>query len=501
MKSAVLAQARKEFRQLLPWWAITAAGLVIFSMAEAWSIEHAFQARPQQFWLVGLLTYGSGAVMLGAMAIGHEYSHHTLPALLLQPVARTQVLLVKAGVLAVLLATLAWLAIVTLGFNMIGGGPRSMVFGWLPIACGFCLAPLVTMVCRTTLAGAVLSAAGTLALFPAGSALGVPYSATLQLVLGLSVVSAMLSWWTFTRLQVAGGPQTEIDLAARFRRAPRNLDDAVPVSRRRHPLRLLLGKELRLQQPTFAVSACFVLAWLVATAARAGASGPLPDDVLYIAAFLHGGLVPLMAGALASAEERRFGTADWHRLLPMSARMQWAVKAGVAVLSGVALSVALPMLMMRLAPDPGLESAGIPIAVGMALLSLSALYVSSLSANGVHALLATPPLVGGAVLLTMVTTWPLNPVTQRLAPGVAALLDPVIRLERYAGWFDDCVWWAVVGLNLMLLWFSYVNHSSADRSARTIVRQLGWLGTYILVAGFVLTVMSLMFVRAVSGRV
>jgi hypothetical protein len=164
------------------------------------------------------------------------------------------------------------------------------------------------------------------------------------------------------------------------------------------------------------------------------------------------------------------------------------------------LTVALPMLMMRLAPDPGIESAGIPLALGMALLCLSALYVSSLSANGVHALLATPPLLGGAALLIMVTGWPLNPLTQRLALGVATLLDPAIRLERYVGWSSDVIGWAVVGLNLLLVWFSYVNHFSADRSPRAIVRQLGWLGAYILVAGFVLSVMSIMFVRAVSGR-
>ena len=58
--------------------------------------------------------------------------------------------------------------------------------------------------------------------------------------------------------------------------------------------------------------------------------------------------ISLLAGSLASAEERQLGTLEWHALLPMSARTQWTVKAGMAVGVAVVLGLGLPALLSSL---------------------------------------------------------------------------------------------------------------------------------------------------------
>ena len=54
--------------------------------------------------------YFLGVAALGALSIGHEYSHSTLTLLLSQPRSRARLFLVKQGVLAAMLLTLAAVA-------------------------------------------------------------------------------------------------------------------------------------------------------------------------------------------------------------------------------------------------------------------------------------------------------------------------------------------------------------------------------------------------------
>ena len=109
MSSASRIQAWKELRALLPWW----GAVVITLLALGQLID------PRMVWPVnsptavgiGVCVYIIGSIALGALSIGHEYSHRALPMLLAQPISRTRVLATKLGVLAVLLAALAAIAI------------------------------------------------------------------------------------------------------------------------------------------------------------------------------------------------------------------------------------------------------------------------------------------------------------------------------------------------------------------------------------------------------
>ena len=62
------------------------------------------------FKLWALLVHGGTSVALGALSIGHEYSHRTLPLLLSQPASRARVFVVKQVVLAMMLLSLALVA-------------------------------------------------------------------------------------------------------------------------------------------------------------------------------------------------------------------------------------------------------------------------------------------------------------------------------------------------------------------------------------------------------
>ena len=81
-----------------------------------------------------------GAAALGALSIGHEYSHRTLTLLLAQPARRERLFLAKFGVLLAMLLTLVTVAAVVL-FSSSGSlrGPRSLLqseYGLMG-ACGF----------------------------------------------------------------------------------------------------------------------------------------------------------------------------------------------------------------------------------------------------------------------------------------------------------------------------------------------------------------------------
>ena len=56
------------------------------------------------------VAYGLGAVALGALSMGHEYTGRTLSLLLTQPVSRWRLFAVKSGIAALMLVALAAVA-------------------------------------------------------------------------------------------------------------------------------------------------------------------------------------------------------------------------------------------------------------------------------------------------------------------------------------------------------------------------------------------------------
>jgi hypothetical protein len=482
---------KKEIRAIAPGWLACLALLAAVALMDLPSAHN-----------VSIAAAFLGAIALGALSMGHEYSGGTLSLLLSQPRRRPSMVLLKLSVLAPMLLTLS-----ALGF-VIGGGPQDekrLVFV-LPLLCGLCIAPWFTMLCRNSLAGIVFTAATPVAVMlvsevsaavkfgtgPAMAADALAFKAALFWwgMLAISAVAAAFSWRVFMRLEVTDGRGQAIRLL--WLRAGTPPTATVPLPVHRRPLWLLAKKEWRLQQLTFAVSGLYVLGWFGLWSARSA----IPDLhilLLFVLTALNVLAVPVLAGSLASAEERQLGTLDWQALLPMSARAQWVMKAGVTVGVACVLGLAVPMALASMTGSREIRdgvqsflSAGVGFAV--VFLSVMSLYVSSLSASSLPALLWS--VAAGCGLMTFANSWLLMGVVRLGAdPGfnplgfltwwtgdgrsssgrlfVLLMVMSALAVSLYAG-----------GL-VLLLRFAQANHRSAERSARRMSRQLLSLGTFL----------------------
>jgi hypothetical protein len=497
--AVVVPRLRKEVRGLLPMWLICLVPIA-FTAVIGRGLEP-----------IGFAFYVFGAVAIGALSIGQEYNCSTLTLLLSQPINRGRLLLHKAAVLAVLLAVLAvavwWnLAPVAGVIDNPSSAPQwRPVMLLVPLLSGFFLAPWLTMVCGSPLAGMVFAFAIPGAMWVAGDlTAAVIYGGELSQTAGAralsqdifwrgtvlaSLAAAVGGWWSFTRLEAIDRRGFDVRLPAWFSGRARETDSSTGVSHltRRRAVWLLVAKELRLQQLTFAISGLYIISWIalllltpVALKTRATA--------LYVSSLLHAGAIPLLAGSLASAEERQLGVLGWQTLLPIAAWKPWTVKASVALLLTVGLVFGLPALMSRL-PDSTELIAGelsSPIAwsyvFALVAIAVSSLYVGSLCTNGLRALVISMPVALAVVQFAILGyRGAYGTFAQRLqylwsqpGPSNRAL---VYELVAHSVWVVGA--FAILGL---LLRFGLVNYRSAERGSRRVVEQVA------IVAALVMTV-------------
>ena len=273
----------KEVRALLPVW-LGCLALMVAGLAPGDGTIRALV----------VLSYCAGSVALGAVSIGHEYTHRTLPLLLVQPASRARLFLVKQLVLAVMLLALAAAAWATAFFPSSAAAMAVM----LSVLGGLFVAPCLTMLSRNPLAGTVFT-----------------------------IVIPGLFW-----LEAIEGRGQDLRV---------DLREAAPVAAgaTQPPIWLLVKKELGLQQLAFGVSGVYVLGWLLIYL-RAG----IRDAALDVAGaltFFFSGLLAMLIGSLASAEERQLGTLEWQGLLPMASWKQWVVKVGTAMALSMVLGIGL----------------------------------------------------------------------------------------------------------------------------------------------------------------
>ena len=469
----------KEIRALLPTYAAALGSIAIGCV----SSSHLLIAS-------GLLGFAFGSVALGAQSFGLEYSHRTLGLLLSQPIDRRRVFFYKLGVLSVMLVTLT-VAILVLYDDLLrlAASPHtepSMLM--LAAACGLFVAPALTMICRSTLAGMVFTIAipGLLSvgadvfgamLYGLDDSNAIDRFSLLVFWRGMLVIcalGALAGWRMFMRLEVIEG-HTPLEF-------PGSLtgDAATPAvaSARQHWTWALVKKELRGQQMAFVVAALFALVmgglmWLDASRAE-GTKLPLA-----FIAMLYTGVLAILVGSSASANERQFGTLEWQILLPVPAWQQWAIKIAVVCGLGLLLGIGLPALMRAFDSSP--ESfewrAAVQVASMMLLLTSGSVYLSTLCTSGVGALVLSFPTILATSFLTMTVGNIVGPVVmqyRRAHPYSRPHLEfdaAVLLLYAIGG-----------GLVALLLWLAFLNHRSADRSVARTSKQVLGLAGYITVA-------------------
>jgi hypothetical protein len=310
-----------------------------------------------------------------------------------------------------------------------------------------CLAPLLTMVCRTPIAGVVFTGATPVWVLALS---GVVRPRMLWTsVLAACVAAAVGSWRGFMRLEAIDGRGSDLELP-RLSRADASTTVHARVHPARHPLWQLVKKELHLQQMAFAVGAVWVAIWVaVFTLAPM-----VPTFALFpveVVSALYGVLLALLIGALASAEERQLGTLEWQLLQPVAAWQQWVVKVGTVLLLAAVLAFAVPVVFA----GRHIAVSG-PFAAVIFALTIGSLYISSLCRNSIRALtIAAPTLLGLLALWTYLA-------------GIYSI--------RYHG--PHLVAMSVGPLSAVIppmLWFSLENHRSSRPGVANVIRQVLWM--------------------------
>jgi hypothetical protein len=473
----------KEVRALLPTWSASMLALIVARALD----------DPKSY-VLGLLVCGFGVVALGALSMGHEYTHRTVGLLLTQPSPRARLLLTKLIVLVPLLLTLAaagWLALLNpLNDQFPMGGRRgadwsSPVVIILPVVVSLSLAPLLTMLCRSSLAGMVFGITIPAVLGLLAQLLAVATYGWMQVnsdaadhfatnvfwseMTAVSAGAALATWLVFRRLEAIDGPVPDIQLPATWRPAPAEAD----APAHRHPVWLLVRKELRLQQMAFIVAGLYLAGWAALSSVR----HVMPEifgPPLGAVAVLYAGLQALLIGSVASAEERQLGTLQAQVLLPMATWRQWLVKTGTALALALALGIGWATLLSALHPSAD-DIRVNPLLLAMAtLLTVSSLYVSTLCNSGVKALLLS---LFGAPLLILLLRWldaGLTVALQALGlaqwPASAQAIS--LSLWLFAG--------MTAGFVLLALWFGLLNHRSVERAAVRARSQVIWIFCYFV---------------------
>jgi hypothetical protein len=419
----------KEVRALLPLWV---GGLAVLGCLVALRARTA--VSDGLMIVLGMLICGGASVALGALSIGHEYAHQTLASLLSQPASRGRLFLTKQSVLGVMLLILAEVAWVSVFYPSGGNG---LIVG-VSVLCGLCLAPLLTMITRNPVAGIVFTiAVPGMAWLPVDWLVARPLKLTAfwTAMVALCAVAAALGWRTFKRLEVTTGRGPHVFMRWSSPGA------VVAPAQPHHPLWWLVKKELGLQQMTFVVVAIYLLGSL-------GILSHVTDvtaDVHAAITAMYSGVLVLLIGSLASAEERQLGVLESQLLLPMAFSTQWMAKIGITVGLSLLLAVGLPALLI--VSRGGAVRINEWYACAILILAVTSLYVSSLCSTGIRALLLS--VLATPVVLLIAAQFGLG--SDHLTMSQAVML---------------------AGFLTLVLWFGLENHRSAERGAARIGRQV-----------------------------
>lgn len=491
---ATSAVLRKEVRAIGPMWLAFAASMVSVS------------------WVgrgLEMVVFVAGVFLLSAWSMGHEYSHRTLQNLLGAPIERRRLFALKFGVLAVAVLALAVIVVAIERYlgreTMLPGLFRNMRLGLgtavvLPLMTAYCLGPWFTMTGRSPIAGAVFPGAVLCLVWLGGDLVGIARfglgqdqaaavdalrtHVTWRATLLLSALGAMLTWRTFVRLEAIDTVvEWQMPAALRRRAAARRPVAARLTAGRSHWLGRQLRKELRLQRMVFLIAPLYVVAWTAIVATRHLLLPALPMSPITV---IYAGVVALLLGSFASAEERQLGTHAWQTMLPVPAWRQWAVKVFVALALNLLLCVVLPRALESMTTiEFGVDDVGATwwpwLLAGMTVVSL---YVSSTSQSGLRALVASMVVAGPIVLATAAAA-----VSSRLMSAyvVQVLIETgwyrsggyhwvssFVARGAYVTTMEELTVSIVAGTvaGILLLVLALRNHRGVERRAGVVLRQV-----------------------------
>ncbi|HEX3800012.1 MAG TPA: ABC transporter permease subunit [Verrucomicrobiae bacterium] len=362
------------------------------------------------------LVFAGCACLLAASSFGGELDSRTLLLLLAQPVSRRQVWFEKLLVLGVALILAAGAAMLSLEFLYRGGEIVTLhemirVFG-PEIVIAFCSASLMPLISKNLIGGAALMVLMPLAL--AGGFFFICWGAAQytshpdvpflqdffqqhpRWAIGVpgAIYCATVCWFgycVFMNFQVIDSHSQEVKLPESWEAAlSQPLKKLLPSYT--SPLASLIRKELQLQRSVYLVAfVAFVIFvfgtidWRLTKSETANALR-FADAAIYIV------LLPILLGAISTAEERNWGTIGWQLTLPISPLKQWLVKMGVSIASLIVLGVIIPVLWF--AVEHGLKGSDSSDLLDFALFTMAYVlafgafvFASSISLNAMRAII------------------------------------------------------------------------------------------------------------------
>lgn len=385
---------KKEIRLLLPSF----VAAVLLAMIQGIT-------RPYDFYVASLLFFG--LTIMALTTIGREASLNTFSMLMSQPTERIRIWKTKLCVLAVafLIVFLVWLC--AFGISIINSSGNDSewedsynlfiticLIATSTFTGGLWTALLLRQIAGafwlTLLVPAVLS--GIASGFSAQTESDNLVIAVLCVVIAVySVGGFLFARRLFFRAQDVGWSGGNIVLPEWkfFARS----ENTVSL-RNRKPVFALIRKELQLHQVTLMGAAGLLMIHIGIIVLRThhkfakDSAGDILTSIFWILWLV----LPVIIGAMAVAEERRMGVMEGQLCLPVSRRLQFAIKSLLALFLGTLLGGVLPMLLESLGNSQIFKEADtlrffqlsmIGLAAYLALVSL---FASSLANNFLQAI-------------------------------------------------------------------------------------------------------------------
>jgi hypothetical protein len=353
------ALVKKEIRLLLPNWIVA----MLLALVQAIT-------RPYDFYVACLLFFG--LTIMALTTIGRETSLNTFSLLLTQPAERMRIWQTKLSVLAVAFLTVfaVWLAAFGIAFinSNVDASDQTSSYNLFITICLIATATFTgglwtTLLLRqiagafwlTLLVPAVLSGFSTV--FFVQSQSNSILIAVLCVVIAIySVGGFLFARWLFFRAQDVGWSGGVISLPEWKFFAARS--ENVISTRNRKPIFALVKKELQLQQASLMGAAGLLALHLGIIVLRKyhhfakDSAGEVLTSIFWMLWLV----IPPVIGSMAVAEERRLGVMEGQLCLPVSRRLQFAIKGVFTLCLAIFLGGVMPMLLEDLAAGLGAQN-------------------------------------------------------------------------------------------------------------------------------------------------
>ena len=353
------ALVKKEIRLLLPSWMVA----MLLALVQAIT-------RPYDFYVACLLFFG--LTIMALTTIGRETSLNTFSLLLSQPAERMRIWQTKLSVLAVafLIVFGVWLAAfgIALKNSNVDASDREVSYNLFITICLIATATFTgglwtTLLLRqiagafwlTLLVPAVLS--GFSAVFFVQSQSNSAVIAVLCVVIAIySVGGFLFARWLFFRAQDVGWSGGVISLPE-WKFFGARSENAIST-RNRKPIFALVKKEFQLHQAGLMGAAGLLALHIGVIVLRKyhhfakDSAGEILTSIFWMLWLV---MAPVI-GSMAVAEERRLGVMEGQLCLPVSRRLQFAIKGVFTLCLAIFLGGVMPMLLEDMAAGLGAQN-------------------------------------------------------------------------------------------------------------------------------------------------